>query len=59
MITEIYIRNLDSSCRELFIRGLGFIAVLLVRWQIIFLSGHQREVDGHDQKNHGQDRHAR
>ena len=39
MITEKYHVDLDSPRRELFIRGLGFIVALLVRWQIIFFVG--------------------
>ena len=39
MITQkIYPADLDSPRRELFIRGLGFIVALLVRWQINFSS---------------------
>ena len=38
MITENIPVDLDSPRRELFIRGLGFIVALLVRWQIVFLS---------------------
>ena len=30
--------DLNSPRRELFIRGIGFIVALLVRWQIDFLS---------------------
>ena len=35
---KIYPVDLDSSRRELFIRGLGFVVALLVRWQIDILS---------------------
>ena len=38
MVTKIYPADLDSPHRAFFIRGLGFIVIPLVRWQIDFLS---------------------
>ena len=46
---KTYPEDLDSPRRELFIRGLGFIAALLVRWQINVLStriGHPTDLKG-------------
>ena len=36
MITKMNPEDLNSPCRELFTRGLGFIAALLVHWKIGF-----------------------
>ena len=37
MITQKFLKDLDSPHRELFVRSRGFIEALLVRWQF-FLS---------------------
>ena len=34
--TKTYQADLDLPCRELSVRGLGFVVALLVRWQIYF-----------------------